>query len=123
MCGYEARAAQRVCGAAARRLRTPKLAAAAAPADRLKARWSPHAISADLKTFGCSVSAETIYWACYANTACSGLKAGSFKKLPTQRRRRRRRSRCGQAKRSPLGLCRPLNAHPAAASGRSEPGH
>ena len=124
---YEAEAAQRGCVARAARPKTPKLAAdavlAAEVAGRLKARWSPHAISADVKTFGHSVSAETIYRACYANTAGSGLKAGSWKKLPRQRRRRRRRSRCEQAKRSPLGLYRPLSARPAAASDRSEPGH
>ena len=126
-CGYEAKAAQRVCEARARRPKTPKLAAdaklAEAVAERLKQRWSPHAISADVKTFGHSVSAETIYRSCYANNACSGLAAGSWRKLPRQRRRRRCRSRCEQAKRSPLGLYRPLSARPAAAAGRSEVGH
>ena len=92
-------------------------------AERIKQRWSPHAISADVKTFGYSVSAETIYRPCYANSPCSGLQARSLKKLPTQRRRRRRRSRCEQAKRSPLGPYRPLSARPAEAAGRSEGGH
>ena len=76
-CGYEASAAERGCEARARRPRTPKLAADAELADRLGARWSPHAISADLKAFGRTVSAETTYRACYANAVSSGLAVGS----------------------------------------------
>ncbi|WP_428115178.1 hypothetical protein [Candidatus Poriferisodalis sp.] len=49
---------------------------AAAVDERLRLRWSPHAAAADLREAGMSVCAETIYRACYANDARSGLPAG-----------------------------------------------
>ncbi len=59
-----------------------------------------------------SVCAETIYRACYANDARSGLPAGTWAKLP--RRARRRRPRCvAQAQKpSPLGEYRPIADRP-----------
>ncbi len=78
--GYDARWAHASACARARRERTPKLAAdrvlAAAVDERLKLRWSPHATAADLREAGMRVCAETIYRACYANDARSGLPAG-----------------------------------------------
>ncbi len=55
---------------------------AAAVNERLKLRWSPHAAAADLREAGMSVCAQTIYRACYANDARSGLPAGTWAKLP-----------------------------------------
>ena len=105
--GYRAGFAQQAAGARARRPRAPKLARdrvlAAAVAERLAQRWSPHAISADLGVRGLGVCAETVYRACYDHTGRSGLKPGSWNKLPRQRRRRKPRGRCEQAKRSPAG--------------------
>ncbi len=93
---YDARAAHAWACARARRERTPKLAVdrvlAAAVDERLKLRWSPHATAADLREAGMSVCAETIYRACYANDARSGLAAGTWAKLPRRCRRRRPRS-------------------------------
>ena len=66
--------------------------------------------------------AETIYRACYDHTGRNGLKPGSWKKLPRQRRRRKPRGRCEQAKRSALGDFRPIADRPAAADTRAEPG-
>ena len=124
---YRAGFAQQAAGARARRPRAPKLARdrvlAAAVAERLAQRWSPHAISADLGVRGLGVCAETVYRACYDHTGRSGLKPGSWNKLPRQRRRRKPRGRCEQAKRSPLGEFRPIADRPAEAAGRSEPGH
>lgn len=120
-------AAQAAADARARRPRAPKLVADAALAgavqQRLAQRWSPHAISADLKAVGMHVCAETIYRACYGNSPETGLEAGSWNKFPRRRRRRKRRGRCEQAKRSALGEFRPLADRPAAAAERSEAGH
>ena len=67
--------------------------------------------------------AETIYRACYSSSGNSGLKPGSWNKLPRQRRRRKPRGRSEQAKRSALGEFRPLAERPAKADTRAEPGH
>ena len=111
----------------ARRPKAPRLASdevlAREVADRLAQRWSPHAISADLSAEGLSVSAETIYRACYSNSDRSGLSAQSWRKLPRGRRRRRPRGRCEQAKRCALGNYRSVTERPAAAAQRLEPGH
>ena len=124
---YDARAAHASACARARRERTPKLAVdrvlAAAVDERLKLRWSPHATAADLREAGMSVCAETIYRACYANDARSGLAAGTWAKLPRRCRRRRPRSVAQAEKPSPLGEYRRLADRPAAAEDRIEPGH
>ncbi|MYA75176.1 MAG: IS30 family transposase [Acidimicrobiaceae bacterium] len=111
----------------AARPKTPKLVEhpelAVKVAKRLKLRWSPHAISADLRSENVTVSAETIYKACYDPTGKHGLAADSWRRLPSRRRRRKPTSRCGQVKRSPLGDYRPLNQRPASVDDRAEPGH
>ncbi len=114
--GYDARAAHAAPCARARRERTPKPAVdrvlAAAVDERLKLRWSPHAAAADLREAGMSVCAETIYRACYANDARSGLPAGTWAKLPRRARRRRPRSVAQAQKPSPLGEYRPTADRP-----------
>ena len=125
--GYDAQAAQAGSCARAGRPKAPRLAAdaelAAAVCERLAMRWSPQAISADLRAQGLFVCAETIYRACYDRTGRRGLAARSWARLPRQRRRRKPRGRCEQAKRSALGEFRPLAERPAKAAGREEPGH
>ena len=86
-------------------------------------RWSPQAISADLRAQGLFVCAETIYRACYDRTGRRGLAARSWTRLPRQHRRRKPRGRTEQAKRSALGEFRPLAERPAKADTRAEPGH
>ena len=124
--GYWAEAAHIAAGEGAGRPRVAKLACdfelASAVAERLGQRWSPHAISADLRARGLGVCAETVYRACYDHAGRSGLKPGSWKKLPRQRRRRKPRGRCEQAKRSALGDFRPIADRPAEADTRAEPG-
>ena len=124
---YRARAAQAGADARGRRPKVPKLVAdavlAGAVQRRLGQRWSPHAISADLGAVGMRVCAETIYRGCYGSAGRSGLKPGSWKKLPRRHRRRKPRSRSEQAKRSALGDYRPIADRPAAADDRSEAGH
>ena len=125
--GYDARWAHASACARARRERTPKLAVdrvlAAAVAERLKLRWSPHATAADLRAAGMRVCAETIYRACYANDARSGLPAGTWAKLPRRARRRRPRSVAQAQKLSPLGEYRPVADRPDDVEDRMEPGH
>ena len=96
---------------------------AAAVKKRLKLRWSPHAIAADLRAAGMSVCAETIYRACYANDARSGLPARSWKKLPRRCRRRRPRSVARAQKPGPLGEYRPIADRPDDIEDRTQPGH
>ena len=125
--GYDARAGDAWACARARRERTPKLARdpvlAAAVDERLKLRWSPHAAAADLREAGMSVCAETIYRACYANDARSGLPAGTWAKLPRRCRRRRPRSVAQAQKPSPLGQYRRLADRADDVEDRAEPGH
>ena len=124
---YRAVVAQRSADAGAARPKPCKLARdaqlASAVQERLAQRWSPHAISADLRAQGLEVCAETIYRACCSNSASAGLEPGSWAKLPRARRRRKPRGRCEQAKRSPLGDYRPIADRPASAESREEPGH
>ena len=96
---------------------------AAAVDERLKLRWSPHAAAADLREAGMSVCAETIYRACYANDARSGLAAGTWAKLPRRCRRRGPRSVAQAQKPSPLGEYRPIADRPDDVEDRIEPGH
>ncbi len=96
---------------------------AAAVNERLKLRWSPHATAADLREAGMSVCAETIYRACYANDARSGLAAGTWAKLPRRARRRRPRNVAQAQKPSPLGECRPIADRPDDVEDRTEPSH
>ena len=70
-----------------------------------------------------SVCAETIYRACYANDARSGLAAGTWAKLPRRARRRRPRSVAQAQKPSPLGEYRPIADRPDDVEDRIEPGH
>jgi len=91
--------------------------------ERLDERLSPHAVSAELARLGLFVCAETIYRACYANCAQSGLAAGTWAKLPRARRRRKPRRRGEQAKRSALGDYKPIADRPESAEDRQEPGH
>ncbi|WP_428118710.1 IS30 family transposase [Candidatus Poriferisodalis sp.] len=125
--GYDARSAHAWACARARRVRASKLAddavLAAAVNERLGLRWSPHATAADLRESGMSVCPETIYRACYANDARSGLPAGSWAKLPRRARRRRPRSVAQAQKPSPLGEYRPIADRPADVEDRIEPGH
>ena len=86
-------------------------------------RWSPQAISADLRALGLRVCSETIYRACYDRTGRWGLAERSWAHLPRQRRRRKPRGRCEQAKRGALGDFRPRAQRPAEAHSRAEPGH
>ena len=124
---YDARSAHAWACARARRVRVSKLAddavLAAAVNERLKLRWSPHAAAADLREAGMSVCAETIYRACYANDARSGLPAGSWDKLPRRCRRRGPRSVAQAQKPSPLGEYRRLADRRADVEDRSQPGH
>ena len=70
-CGYDAEAAQAAADLRARRPKTPKLAGdpvlAAAVGGLLADRMSPHAISAQLRSEGHGICAETVYAACYAS--------------------------------------------------------
>ena len=93
--GYDAQAAQTAADRRARRPKTPVLAAdpvlAAAALSRLRDRRSPHAASAELRAEGLSVSAETIYRACYDPTGRRGLPEGCWRLLPRRCRRRKPR--------------------------------
>ena len=93
------------------RPKTPVLAAdpglAAAVAERLAMRWSPHAVCADLRAQGRTLCAETIYRACYDHSGSRGLPEGSWRLLPRRCRRRKPRGRCTR-KPSPLGDFRPV---------------
>ena len=124
--GYDAQAAQTAADRRARRPKTPVLAAdpvlAAAALSRLRDRRSPHAASAELRAEGLSVSAETIYRACYDPTGRRGLPEGCWRLLPRRCRRRKPRGRHTR-KPSPLGDFRPIADRTAAAAGRSEAGH
>ncbi len=70
--GYDASVAHHLTDQWARRPKTAKLAAdlelAAKVRERQMMRWSPHAISADLRAEGYRVCAETIYVSCYDQT-------------------------------------------------------
>ena len=120
--GYDAQAAQTAADGRARRPKTPVLAAdpvlAAAALSRLTGRRSPHAASAELRVEGLSVSAETIYRACYDPTGRRGLPEGCWRLLPRRCRRRKPRGRHTR-KPSPLGDFRPIADRPAAAAGRT----
>ena len=124
--GYDAEVAQAAADARARRPKTPVLAAdpelAAAVTDGLRARRSPHALSAELRAEGRKISAETIYRAAYDHSGSRGLPEGSWRLLPRRCRRRKPRGR-HTPKPSPLGDFRPIADRPAAADERSEAGH
>ena len=124
--GYGALAAQAAARVRAVRPKTPKLVAdrglAAAVAERLAMRWSPHAVSADLRVEGRAVCAETIYAACYDHSGSRGLPEGSWRCLSRRRRKRKRHGRHTQ-KTSLLGDFRPLADRPGEACGRDEAGH
>ena len=97
---YRAGDAQAAACGRARRSKPPKLVRhaelAEAVAERLEWRWSPQAISADLRAQGLSVCAETIYQACYDRAGKRGLAKNSWRCLPRQRRWRKPRGRCEQ---------------------------
>ena len=81
--GYDAEVAQTAADARARRPKTPVLAAdpelAAAVTEGLRARRSPHALSAELRAEGRKISAETIYRAAYDHSGSRGLPEGSWR--------------------------------------------
>lgn len=126
---YRATEAERAAGVRARRPKAPKLARlpelAARVAAKLALGWSPHAIAAWLgaQAGGLGCAAETIYQALYANAARAGLAAGSWRLLPSARRRRRARRRAEQTKRNQLGDITLVHARPVAAAERTEAGH
>ena len=125
-CGYDAEAAQAGADRSARRPKTPKLVAdrvlARAVTEGLKARRSPHALSAELRTEGLAVSAETIYAACYDPAGRRGLPQGSWRLLPRRCRRRKPRGRCTR-KPSPLGDFKAISERPGCVEDRREAGH
>lgn len=125
-CGYDASAAQAAAEVRAARPKTPKLVAdpelAAAVAGGLRERWSPHAISAQLRAEGRAVCAETIYAACYDHRGSRGLPEGSWRRLPRCRRRRKPRGRAARNP-SPLGDFKPVAARPGGVEDRREAGH
>ncbi len=123
---YRAEAAQAASDARAVRPKTPKLAAdaslARAVTEGLKARRSPHALSAELRAEGHRICAETIYRACYDHTGAGGLPEGCWRLLPRRCRRRKPRGR-HKRKRSPLGVFKPISQRPASVEDRREAGH
>ncbi len=125
-CGYDAGAAHVSAAARAARPKAPKLVAdpelAAAVAGGLAQRWSPQAISAQLRAEGHKVCAETIYAACYDHRGSRGLPEGSWRRLPRCRRRRKPRGRAARNP-SPLGGFKPVAARPASVEDRREAGH
>lgn len=128
--GYRAVGAERAARVRARRPKAPKLARvpelAADVLAKLAQRWSPHAIAAWLRARragGLGCAAETIYRALYASSERAGLPAGSWKLLPSARRRRRARRRAEQARRNQLGDITLVHARAAGAADRSEAGH
>ena len=124
--GYGAAAAQAAADARGARPKTPKLAAdpvlAAASAELLAERWSPHAVSAERRVCGLRVCAETTYAACYGHSGSRGLPEGSWQWLPRRCRKRRPRGR-HTPRPSPLGDFKAIADRPAAAEDRSEPGY
>lgn len=119
---YEPGAAQKVAAKAGRRPKKTVLAKdpvlALLVLARLEDRWSPHAIAAWLRKRGdLRCCAESIYSAAYANDDCAGLPAGTWKLLPTHRRRRRGRRRGENCKRgNVLGPITLISERPAAAA-------
>ena len=110
----------------ARRPKTPKLAGdpvlAAAVGGLLADRMSPHAISAQLRSEGHGICAETVYAACYDHSGARGLPEGSWKLLPRRCRKRRPRGRHAR-KPSPLGDFKAISQRPASVEDRRQPGH
>ena len=121
-CGvYDAEAAQTAADGRARRPKAPVLVAdpelAASVRGLLEEGWSPHAIRAALRDEGRTVSAETIYRACYDHSGSRGLPEGSWRCLPRRRRHRKPRGRHAR-KPSPLGVFRPICERPASVEDR-----
>ena len=123
--GYDADLAQLAAQSRAVRPKQPKLACepglASAVSERLAMGWSPHSISAELRSVGLAVSAETIYRACYDHSGSRGLPEGSWRCLPRRRRRRKPRSRCTR-KPSPLGVIGPCRSGRRPRRGAARPG-
>lgn len=93
---------------------------------RLQDRWSPHAIAAWLRNRPDQprCCAEVIYTAAYANDDRSGLPAGTWKLLVSNRRRRRARGRGENCKRgNVLGPIISITDRPTEAADRSVAGH
>ncbi len=124
--GYDASVAQRFADLRARRPKQPKLVAdrelAAMVHERQVMRWSPHAISADLRAEGYRICAETIYMACYDQTGQRGLSKESWRLLPRRCRSRKPHNRI-TAKPNALGDYKPISQRPAAVESRHEAGH
>ncbi len=85
-------------------------------------RWSPHAISADLRAEGYQICAETIYVACYDPTSSRGLPSAVGNCWPRRYRKRKPRSRI-TAKPNALGDYKPITHRPIAVEQRVEAGH
>lgn len=91
---------------------------------KLKLRWSPHAIVAWLRTQdGPACCTDAIYAAAFANDDAARLLAGTWKLLPSARRRRRARGRVETRLRNVLGPIINVSERPQAAADRSEAGH
>jgi len=107
--GYVAHVAHRRAGERARRPKPLKLLADSVLRERVQAklgdRLSPRVISLQLRAEGLSVSAETIYRACYHPDAPLGEDAHRLLCRPRRGRQRRRRTRTGRDP-QPLGLIR-----------------
>ncbi len=123
---YDASVAQRFADLRARRPKQPKLVAdrelAAKVRERQVMRWSPHAISADLRAEGYRICAETIYMACYDQTGQRGLSKESWRLLPRRCRKRKPRRRI-TAKPNALGDYKPITQRPIAVELRREAAH
>ena len=126
-CGvYDAEAAQTAADGRARHPKAPVLVAdpelAASVRGLLEEGWSPHAIRAALRDEGRTVSAETIYRACYDHSGSRGLPEGYWRCLPRRRRHRKPQGRHAREP-SPLGVFRPICERPASVEDRVEAGH
>ncbi len=124
--GYDASVAQHLTDQRARRPKQPKLVVdrelAEMVHERQMMRWSPHAISADLRVEGYQICAETIYMACYDPTGSRGLPKGAFRLLPRRCRSRKPRNRSIR-KPNALGDYKPITQRPIAVEQRVEAGH
>ncbi len=124
--GYNALVAQHLTDQSAQRPKQPKLAAdrelAEMVNERQMMRWSPHAISADLRAAGHRVCAETIYAACYDRTGQRGLPKESWRLLLRRCRKRKPRNRTAR-KPNALGDYKPITHRPATVEERREAGH
>ena len=76
-------------------------------------RWSPHAISADLRAEGHRVCAETIYLACYDRNGSRGLSKKSLGGCCRDAGRRRKTRNRVTAKPNALRDYKPITHRPS----------